>query len=135
MIDNKLNWKSHVEYIKTKLSKGLGLLSKIRHYVSKNTLKGLYYSFINSHVEYGLLNLFADDTNIYYESKSIMDLERTINKELRKLYLWLNINLLSLNIDKTNFVIFHPFNKPSKHNVTIKINNKAMARWGGGGGD
>ena len=63
-----------------------------------------------------------------------MDLERTINKELRKLYLWLNINLLSLNIDKTNFVIFHPFNKPSKHNVTIKINNEAMARWGGGGG-
>ena len=49
-----------------------------------------------------------------------------MNKELRKLYLWLNINCLSLNIDKTNFVIFHPFNKPSKHNVTIKINNKAI---------
>ena len=70
--------------------------------------------------------LFADDTNIYYESKSLIDLERTINKELRKLYIWLNINRLSLNIDKTNFVIFHPFNKPSKHNVTIKINNKAI---------
>ena len=38
----------------------------------------------------------------------------------------MNINRLSLNIDKTNFVIFHPFNKPSKHNVTIKINNKAI---------
>ena len=58
------------------------------------------------------LYLFADDTNIYYESKSLIDLERMINKELRKLYLWLNINRLSLNIDKTNFVIFHPFNKP-----------------------
>ena len=54
--------------------------------------------------------LFVDDTNIYYESKSLIDLERMINKELRKLYLWLNINRLSLNIDKTNFVIFHPFN-------------------------
>ena len=73
------------------------------------------------------LYLFADDTNIlYYESKSLSDLERTINKELRKLYLWLNINRLSLNIGKTNFVIFHPFNKPLKHNVTIKINNKAI---------
>ena len=30
------------------------------------------------------------------------------------------------NIDKTNFIIFHPFNKPSKHNVTIKINKKAI---------
>ena len=70
--------------------------------------------------------MFADDTNIYYESKCLIDLERTINKELRKLYLWLNINHLSLNIDKTNFVIFHPYNKPSEHNVTIKINNKAI---------
>ena len=29
-----------------------------------------------------LLYLFADDTNIYYESDSIQDLEKTINKEL-----------------------------------------------------
>ena len=69
--------------------------------------------------------LFADDTNIYYESNSLSELERTVNKELRKLYLWLNVNRLSLNLDKTNFIIFHPFNKPSKQNVTIKINKKA----------
>ena len=42
------------------------------------------------------------------------------------IFLWLNVNRLSLNIDKTNFIIFHPFNKPSKHNVTIKINKKAI---------
>ena len=29
-------------------------------------------------------------------------LEKTINKELNKLYLWLNVNRLSLNINKTN---------------------------------
>ena len=50
----------------------------------------------------------------------------TVNKELIKLYLWLNVSRLSLNIDKTNFIIFHPFNKPSKQNVTIKINKKAL---------
>ena len=70
--------------------------------------------------------LFADDTNIYYESNSLNELEKTVNKELSKLYLWLNVNRLSLNIDKTNFIIFHPFNKPSKQNVTIKINKKAL---------
>ena len=31
--------------------------------------------------------LFADDTNMYYESKSLIDMEKTINKELSKLYL------------------------------------------------
>ena len=49
--------------------------------------------------------LFADDTNIYYESKSLQDLEKTINKELNKLSLWLNVNRESLNIDKTNYNI------------------------------
>ena len=68
--------------------------------------------------------LFADDMNIYYESNSIQDLEKTINKELNKLYLWLNVNRLSLNIDKTNYKIFHPYNKPMKQHI-IKINNKA----------
>ena len=54
------------------------------------------------------------------------ELEKTVNKELSKLCLWLNVNRLSLNIDKTNFIIFHPFNKPSKKQVTIKINKKAL---------
>ena len=63
--------------------------------------------------------LFADDTNIYYESDSLVKLESKINKELSKLQLWLNVNRLSLNISKTN-VIFHPFNKPLKDQITIK---------------
>ena len=36
--------------------------------------------------------LFADDTNIYYESNSLQDLEKKINEELCKLQLWLNVN-------------------------------------------
>ena len=72
------------------------------------------------------LNLFADDTNIYYESSSLQELEKTINTELNKLYLWLNVNRLSLNIDKTNYIIFHPYNKPMKQHITIRINKKAI---------
>ena len=40
--------------------------------------------------------------------------------------IWLNVNHLSLNIDKTNFIIFHPFNMPSEQHVTININKKAL---------
>ena len=43
--------------------------------------------------------LFADDTNIYYESSSLDKLERTVNRELNNLFLWLNASRLSLNID------------------------------------
>ena len=33
-IDNKLSWKSHIEHVKTKLSRGNGMISKIRYYVN-----------------------------------------------------------------------------------------------------
>ena len=70
--------------------------------------------------------LFADDTNIYYESDNLPDLEKVLNKELTKLHLWLIVNRLSLNVGKTNFLIFHPYNKPLRQHVTLKINNKAI---------
>ena len=48
--------------------------------------------------------LFVDDTNIYIESHSVGNLSKVVNKELRKR---LDANKFALNIDKTNFVIFH----------------------------
>ena len=64
--------------------------------------------------------LFADDTNIYYEARNLKDIEKTANNELKWLNHWLNLNRLALNITKTNFVVFHPHNKPLKQHVTIK---------------
>ena len=61
--------------------------------------------------------LFADDTNIYYESNDLKSMEIIINEELKNLTLWLNVNRLSLNISKTNFVIFHVYNKPLQYNI------------------
>ena len=70
--------------------------------------------------------LFADDTNIYYESKNLEELEKTVNEELKKLSLWLNINRLALNVSKTNFVIFRSPSKKSNRNVTLVMNKKAL---------
>ena len=69
--------------------------------------------------------LFADDTNIYYDSHDLIELEKTVNQELRKLSQWLNINRLALNVGKTNFVIFRA-NKKIYHNVTLIMNRKAI---------
>ena len=70
--------------------------------------------------------LFADDTNIYYESKDLAELEKTVNEELKKLSLWLNLNRLALNVGKTNFVIFRSPQKKSNRNVTLIMNKKAL---------
>ena len=36
------------------------------------------------------------------------------------------VNRLSLNIGKTKFVTFHPYNKPLKHHITLRFNKKAI---------
>ena len=53
--------------------------------------------------------LFADDTNIYYESSDPLNIHRILNRELRKVRKWLEANRLALNIETTNFVLFHSF--------------------------
>ena len=72
--------------------------------------------------------LFADDTNIYYESDDLRELEKTVNKELKILSLWLNLNRLALNVSKTNFVIFRSTRKPVNHNVILIMNRRAIAQ-------
>ena len=70
--------------------------------------------------------LFADDTNIYFEHSCLKTLERSVNRELKKLSNWLIINRLSLNVSKTNFVIFHPYNKKASSKITLIVNRKAI---------
>lgn len=50
--------------------------------------------------------LFADDTTSTYVANNVAALNTTINEDLEKLYNWLNTNKLSLNITKTNYILF-----------------------------
>ena len=52
------------------------------------------------------LLLFADYTNIFLEHMDIKTLIETVNSELVKLADWFSANRLSLNVSKTNFIIF-----------------------------
>ena len=47
----------------------------------------------------------------FCSNKSLLALETTINNELLNVYSWLCANKLSLNIEKTNFIIFHTYQK------------------------
>ena len=53
-------------------------------------------------------HLFADDANLFYKHKNLKVLESKVNNELVNIHTLLSANKLSLNIDKSNFVIFHP---------------------------
>ena len=65
--------------------------------------------------------LFADDTNALYAHKDLKTLELTVNAELHNLYNWLTSNKLSLNIKKSNYVIFRPYQKTLNYDPRVNI--------------
>ena len=71
----------------------------------------IYMNDIPNCTEYFNFILYADDTTlsstIRIPSVSLIN----INNELAKVYDWLAVNKLSLNIGKTKYVIFHAINK------------------------
>ena len=71
--------------------------------------------------------LYADDTVLYYSSKSVSDLEHHINADLGTASEWFSRNLLTLNISKCNFVIF---GSPQKLNriqgISVKVEGTSM---------
>jgi hypothetical protein len=67
--------------------------------------------------------LFADDTNIFMSGKNLNDLIKNMNNEISKIVKWLNINKLSLNIEKTNYMIFRSPSKNINKSENIRINN------------
>ena len=65
--------------------------------------------------------LFADDTNALYAHKDLKTLELTVNAELHNLYNWLTPNKLSLNIKKSNYVIFPAYQKKLNYDHNIDV--------------
>ena len=49
VIDEKMSWKNHVNYLCSKLAKGCWTISKLRNYVDLHTSRILYYSLIYPH--------------------------------------------------------------------------------------
>ena len=61
-INEHFDWDLYFSQLKKKLNRGIGLLSKIRHFTSKHLLKTLYFSLCNSNLIYGC-QIWGQDQN------------------------------------------------------------------------
>jgi len=52
------------------------------------------------------LILFADDTNLFAFHRNLNTLVQLVNRELELLNTYFKVNKLSLNVDKTVFMVF-----------------------------
>ena len=55
ILDEKVSWSNHMEYLTTKLSRNAGIFSKLRYYLNKETLIKVYHALFNSHLQYATL--------------------------------------------------------------------------------
>ena len=61
---------------------------------------------MNQSIKFCKVYDFADDTNLLHFSKSITKLNKYVNLDMKNLTDWLNANKISLNVQKTELLIF-----------------------------
>ena len=84
----------------------------------------LYINDLNQAIKFCKVHHFADDTNLLYLGKSIKKLN--VNIDLKNLVNWLNANKISLNVKKTEMVIFKSKRKKFNDTVKIKLSGKRI---------
>uniref|UniRef100_A0A671U3I7 Reverse transcriptase domain-containing protein n=1 Tax=Sparus aurata TaxID=8175 RepID=A0A671U3I7_SPAAU len=72
------------------------------------------------------LILFADDTNIFCSGTNLNQLVETVNHEMAKLHVWFNINKLSLNLEKTKYMLYGK--KGCNNSTNIQVNGVNIER-------
>ena len=61
---------------------------------------------------------FADDTNLFHASKSVKNLNKQINCDMKHLNNWLSANKISLSVEKTRKVL--------QDEIKIKLSGKRL---------
>ena len=86
----------------------------------------LHINDLNEAIKLCKVHHFADDTNLLYIGKSIKKLNRLVRTDLKSLVNWQNANKISLNIKKTEMVIFKSTRKKFNDILKIKLSGKRI---------
>lgn len=82
IIDKNLDWSSHVDHITKKLSTGLYVLRRMVKTCKLETLKSIYFSLIQSHIQFGL---------VIYGSTKKSNLDKILRLQKQALRIMLNL--------------------------------------------
>ena len=72
--------------------------------------------------------LFADDTNVFYSDSELPVSVNVINNEMKNLSEWFLANRLTINIKKSNYIIFTPQQSRKMLDLSVEINNHKLVR-------
>ena len=86
----------------------------------------LYINDLNQAIKFCKVHHFANDTNLLCLSNSIKKLSKLVNADLKHLLNWLNANKISLNVKKTEMIIFKSKQKKLEGDLKIKLCGKRL---------
>ena len=86
----------------------------------------IYINDLHIAIKYCTVHHSADDTNIPIKNKSLKQIKKQLNLDLRNLNNWLKANKISLNASKTELLIFRHPNKKINYDLKIKIDGKRL---------
>ena len=52
MLDENISWEEHIRTVQTKLAKNIGLLYYVKPLLEENSLKSIYFKYIQSYLNY-----------------------------------------------------------------------------------
>jgi len=88
------------------------------------TLFLIYVNGMSKSLKYLTPYLYADDINLFIESKDLNNIMPRINEDLLSFYKWCVADKLTINISKTNYIVLkNPQNKISLQTNKILLNN------------
>ena len=89
----------------------------------------IYVNYFQNCLQKGKALMFACNTTIFFQHMCLSELTLTANTQLENVNKWLFANKLSLNINKTNYIIFQtPRCKQSTKQLNIILNKDALQR-------
>ena len=146
ILDNKLSWQPHIQYVCSKLSKAAGIIFKLRKKAPRTVLLMLYNSLAVSYIRYGITSwgvanktalkklqvmqdkilryiTFSPLSNIdhVYQSLKIMDINQILHLETLKIMYKVYNRSLPTSFDEYFIRINHNFNTRTKKNTEYKI--------------
>ena len=86
----------------------------------------IYINDLNLATKHCNVYQFPDDTNLLHFSKSVNKLNKYINLDMKNLTDWLNANKISLNVKKTELVIFKHKKKKLECPIKITLSRKRL---------
>ena len=87
----------------------------------------MYINDLSDHLNYCKASLYADDTALITSAETQVDIMLNLNIELSIINEWLKANKLTLDPDKTKYVIFDTKQKlKDKPNLNLTIDNKPI---------